>query len=427
MPPLELKFLTEDPRLIELARLYWELDQDEKVFPHHLKGLAPKFAVPANKILKTVMQNCEASSPAIACETCGRARPYDSRNDYLEAQRYYRQYGSWQCPDCYWQEAQRRRDEERTRQEIAEQQARALRQRRQELIEKAYTRQEAWDYLLPTEVSFTSTIYLLSCIQAGGPVCTFGVPESGEDRCDETDILSPRITKNISPTKAFDEEILDRLKSRGLIAVCPASQTEAFEFYEEQIVGYDSRKVLWVILPDVPVNDRHSFIWQVEDRLNRREHKTWHQEWPQMWKRIAVEECIQFLVHSLERHNYSYTLDGQATELFSGLVGHYSLAQVFNLIAKAIKDFVSFAREQRWPMKASRVVEKVRDNEAFYRSQGWPIYSFNYRPAYPSRSVISRIFFNDVLGISDDYFFKAPKDVEMRKIDKEPAGHEQAE
>lgn len=241
------------------------------------------------------------------------------------------------------------------------------------------------------------------------------------------DILLPRIAKNISPTKAFDEEILDRLKSRGLIAVSPASQTQAFEFYEELIVGYDSQKVLWVLLPDVPVGERHSFIRQVEGRVSRREHKTWHQEWSQMWKRITVEECIQFLVHSLERHNYSYTPDGQATELFNGLVDHYSLAQVFNLIAKAIKDFVSFAREQRWPMKASRVVEKVRDNEAFYRSQGWPIYSFNYRPAYPARSVISRIFFDGVLGISNDYFFKVPKDVEMRKIEEEPAGHEQAE
>lgn len=113
----------------------------------------------------------------------------------------------------------------------------------QELIEKAYTRQEAWDYLLPTEVSFTSAIYLLSCIQAGGPVCTFGIPESSGDRCGEPDILSPRIIKNISPTKAFDEELLDRLKSRGLIAISPASQTEAFEFYEEQIVEYDSQKV----------------------------------------------------------------------------------------------------------------------------------------------------------------------------------------
>lgn len=78
-----------------------------------------------------------------------------------------------------------------------------------------------------------STIYLLSLIKAGGPVCTFGVPESSEDRCGEPDILSLRITKNISPTKTFDEEILDRLKSRGLIVVSPALQTEAFEFYEE--------------------------------------------------------------------------------------------------------------------------------------------------------------------------------------------------
>ena len=73
------------------------------------------------------------------------------------------------------------------------------------------------------------------------------------------------------------------------------------------------------------------------------------------------------------------------------------------------------------------MVKKVRDNEAFYRSQGWPIYSFNYRPVYPARSVIGRIFFDDVLGISEDYFFKAPKDVEMRKTDEEPAGNKQAE
>jgi len=50
MPPLELKFLTDDADLIELARLYWKLDQEEKVFPHHLKELATKFSVPANKI-----------------------------------------------------------------------------------------------------------------------------------------------------------------------------------------------------------------------------------------------------------------------------------------------------------------------------------------------------------------------------------------
>lgn len=84
MLPLDLKYLTEDAHLIDLARLYWELDQEEKVFPHHLKELAPKFSVPANKILKTVLQNCEASLTEIACETCGHAQRYDSRNDDFE-------------------------------------------------------------------------------------------------------------------------------------------------------------------------------------------------------------------------------------------------------------------------------------------------------------------------------------------------------
>lgn len=94
MPPLELKFLTDDARLVKLARLYWELDQEGIRFLHQLKNLAPDFSVPANKILNTVLETCEAFSPEISCENCGRSRSYRSRSDYSEAQRHYRRYGS---------------------------------------------------------------------------------------------------------------------------------------------------------------------------------------------------------------------------------------------------------------------------------------------------------------------------------------------
>lgn len=142
MPHLELKFLTEDARLVELARLYWELDEEEKRFPHQLKELAPRFSVPANKILDTVRESCVASSPTIACETCGNPRSYKSRSDYSEAQRHYGRYGSWKCWDCYREEERRRHEDERLRRELAEQQALTLRRHRKELIEKTYARPE---------------------------------------------------------------------------------------------------------------------------------------------------------------------------------------------------------------------------------------------------------------------------------------------
>src|SRR5215218_736051 len=123
MPPLELKYLTNDAPLVELAALYWELDQEGKRFTHQLKDLAPRFSGPANKILETVREICQAYSPEIVCGTCGRARSYESRSDYSEAQRRYRRYGSWQCWDCYREEEQKRREEERRRRELAEQQA----------------------------------------------------------------------------------------------------------------------------------------------------------------------------------------------------------------------------------------------------------------------------------------------------------------
>ncbi len=175
------------------------------------------------------------------------------------------------------------------------------------------------------------------------------------------------------------------------------------------------------MLPNVPSEERLPFIRQVEDSVRRREYKAWHEEWPSLWKRIAASECVQFLVHSLERYDYTYIPDLQATELFNDLVENYSVAQVFKLTDKATKDFVDFARRQRWPMRPGRVVDKIRSNEAYYRSQGWSIFSFQRRPVCPPQSVISRIFFDTVLGIGDDGFFEAPKDIDPSVLGREAA------
>lgn len=168
---------------------------------------------------------------------------------------------------------------------------------------------------------------------------------------------------------------------------------------------------MWNILPDVPHEDRHSFIRQVEERLKSREFKTWSEEWPSIWRKITVAECIQFLVYSIENHGFSYIPDKEATDIFNSLVDNYSVAQIFKLIDKATKDFADFARQQRWSMKAARVVEKIRKNEEYYRSQGWTVFSFSKRPNILPQSAISRIFFYIVLGIGEDGFLKAPRDL----------------
>jgi hypothetical protein len=419
MAPLELKFLTDDLRLIELARLYWEFDREGKRFPHQLKDLAPQFSVSPNKVLDTVRESCEAFAPEIACETCGRSRSYQSRSDYSEAQRHYRRYGKWQCRDCYLEGERRRREEERSRRELAEHQALALRHQRKELVEKAYAREEGRDYLLPTELSLTSAVYLLSGMKAGGPVRPHhprGFWESPTEVTEEPDVFSPRIIKGVSPTKAFNEEILDRLKARGLVAISAESEPEAFEFYDDSIVGYDVEKVWWQLLPDVPSDERPSFVRQVEVRLGRREYKNWHDEWPRLWKKIAVAECIEFLICTLNDCGYSYTPDTEASDLFSSLIDNYSLAQVFRQIDKATRDFADFARRQRWPMRAGRAVGQIRGNVEYYRSRGWEIYAFRHKPMSPVRSAISKVFFDTVLGIGEDYFFKAPQEVGLLEI-----------
>jgi hypothetical protein len=69
-------------------------------------------------------------------------------------------------------------------------------------------------------------------------------------------------------------------------------------------------------------------------------------------------------------------------------------------------------------MGAGRAVGQIRRNVEYYLSQGWEIFAFSCRPA-PTRSVISNVFFDTVLGVGADYFFKAPKDVESLKNNAE--------
>jgi hypothetical protein len=254
-------------------------------------------------------------------------------------------------------------------------------------------------------------------MKAGGSVrphhpCGFWEPPT--EITEEPDGFSPRIIKGVSPTKTFDEEILDRLKSRGLVAVSPESEPEAFEFYDDSIVGYDTERVVWQILPDVPAEERPSFVHQVEERLGHHEHKNWYDEWPKLWKKIAVAESLQFLVYTLNDCGYSYNPDAEASDLFGSLIDNFSLAQVFRQIDKATRDFADFARQQRWPMRADRAVGQLRGNVEYYRSQGWEIYAFCYRPMSPTRSAISKVFFDTVLGVGEDYFFQTPNDMNLK-------------
>lgn len=93
MLPLALKFLTDDAHLTELARLYCELDQEENIFPLQMKVFASMFSVPANQVLKTVLESWEASSVLIACETCWLPQQYRSANGGMPAEPHHKDEG----------------------------------------------------------------------------------------------------------------------------------------------------------------------------------------------------------------------------------------------------------------------------------------------------------------------------------------------
>lgn len=309
---IELHFLTDNADLRELCRAYWK-PAGENVFAFSVQDVASRFSLTPAGVQKLVQQSCKAFSTRILYRYCGSKYEFSNRADFQVSQWLA---GSYICKKC------RSELEPQTLGKAAQGSGDHGR------VAIAYAQGETLD---PEKLTLSESVFFLSAMRAG----------ANKSLTELSPLQSFR--GKLSPRKSFDLEILSSLYHSGVIGVHSDSGYDAFALQSDPLVQPSLDTVSWILPVDPKTRTTLGLIEAIELALK---DDTWlgHRESEVLllWRRIAVEECIEYLEMAMEDHKLPLSPGDRTRTNFEELIRHYSVAQAYNMIWRAAKDAAAF-------------------------------------------------------------------------------------
>ena len=382
MTSLILDYLTDDPKLIALCQRYWELDEEDN-FVGKVSDIAKEFNLSSNGLSKQIREYCIAYSTQSLCDECGIGKIFKSRSNYSE-RRYSR--NKWFCSSCLEKRAYeeleiKRLDDEKKRQ----------------IIRKEYNLDNRQTINIE-DLSLENAVFLLSLVR-------LGATESFEY------IFPLKVVDTLlAPTEKLTFEIIRQLYHSKLIYVHPDSASTAFSFKNDDIEHFYLNYVTWALPRVEGTNDNKSAVAKLETifRLMQWE-ENWYDQAESLWKKVAIEECLQYLNSRIEEHNLTFNPGEKTYLLFENLLEDYSVSQAYSFIWRAVKDAAAFYMRGGVSKQhaANTVIGKIQGSLDRARAEGWVINHYRRDWSNP-QSMVSQVLYNAVLQIGDDGFNKSP-------------------
>jgi hypothetical protein len=380
---IHFEFLTGDEHLIDLCKRYWEID-DNFNFARKVSDLAKEHGLALRRLSQLVSESCRAYSTDIVCSTCGKHYTYQSRSDLQQRLRFPSR--DWLCDEC----EMKVEEDDRTQRLILQEQQRKIIQDTFGGIKRGPVE--------PDSFSFEDAVYLTS-------LARFGASE------DLSFIRSLDDTPGtLSPTKEYDLEIIKLLYEHKLIFIHPDSSPDAF--VERNLKSFYIAKVTWLPPLGNDSNDPRQIVTQIETMFRTMTWPNhWNTQWVALWKKVALNECLQYLQVVMSEHGFSFNPGEKTLLVLNNLLEEFSVSQAYNLIWRAAKDAAAFYIREHVSKEhaANTVVGSIQRQFERARAEGWKIKPYGRDRRCP-QSMVSQVLFNTALPLGDDGFNKPPKD-----------------
>jgi hypothetical protein len=369
----DLEFFTDDPNLIKLCTEYWKVTGDGK-FVRTATEIAKEFGVSSSRLGKLVEGYCTAYSTEIFCENCSTPYFYDNRSDYQSTE--HSQSKTWVCDECQELERQNREKDQRK------------------------TLREEFDlkFREPIELnglSLENAVYLLSLVRSSGSE-------------DFSHIKPTSIAKEpFAPSKGFEVNALKNLYHEHYIYVHPESPLDAFIF--DTPIRFYLDRVMWA-LPIDESGSSKNVIAALEEKFRTMD---WNEEWEDeqldLWRKIAHEECIQYLDMCMKDHSFTFSPGDKTHLVIDGLLQEYSVGQIYSFIWRASRDAAAFYVREKTPKQqaANTVVGNLQRQGERAKAEGWEVKPYRRDWRCP-QTMISQVFFNTVIQIGEAGFNQKP-------------------
>jgi hypothetical protein len=407
---IKLEILTEDKNLAAICQLYWEVD-DEFDFVHKVSELAKTVDVDKKKLPSLVKEICNAYVPTWKCDDCEKPYVFSSRSDLTGNKKYLSlpesEKVSYVCSDCRRKRSEKETEERNKKAEKDKKVREIAEQGKRQKIREIYDLSKR-DQIEVKSLSLAEIVYLLSVMRAGAyenltkimPVATF--------------------EQKLSPDDEFSTEIINFLHDRKLIYVHPDTEPEAFTNDEV------SRFYTWRVYYAPPVSknspdDPAGIFSELLSRLTASWTEEWCQEAFTLWKRVALEESKEYLLFVLNEHHFEFSPGEKTNQYLEFALQHFSTAQIFNIIWRAVKDAAAYYQREGISKKqaANSAIASIQKITERAVAEKWEIKPFGRNFKCP-QTMISEVLYNSALQLSDDGFNLTPnlETIKHKKLKK---------
>lgn len=265
--------------------------------------------------------------------------------------------------------------------------------RRENLFEIFDNSDEGINY---NELSFIEKVYLGSLIRAGM-------------REDEYIIESKKEKLfKLAPTIEFELEIYRDLINKKIILINPESNLEAFDFDEKNYpVSYGVFKTSYLI------NIKNFNDELLQQIINPKFYnEEYSEEAFKLWEKIALEECIEYLLYQMEKVNFSFSVGKKTNSVLNTLLENFSVSQVFAIIYNCVSNASRYYLEGSVSKKqaANSVITRCEQYGERAISQKWNINKYGRLKDLPQSS-LSSYFFYKIIQIGEFGFDDIPQKI----------------
>ncbi|ERM17763.1 hypothetical protein [Brevibacillus laterosporus] len=211
----------------------------------------------------------------------------------------------------------------------------------------------------------------------------------------------------LTPTDELTKELVSDLWNKKIILVHPSSPTDAFPTGDNYPNTFYTYKVLYHVNVE-GASDKKQTLKQ----LLHPKSEVFLDD-PNfcfdMWREIALAECIQYLMHSLKKVGFEFTVGEKTIAVINDLLEHFSTAQIWGIIYRSIANATKYYQETRIPKKqaANSVIGHIQRFGERALGERWELKNYGRDFDLP-QSFISEIFFNRILQIGASGFQEKP-------------------
>ena len=375
--------ITEDAKTI--CDKYWLKikNNTENPFLYSCKEIGDEFGLTYSEITRIAEDNAYLTILDYRCVNCSTAKICCNRTEFISLY-----LDSWECENCYLKAFHRRQqDSRRDGTESALQQ--------QLIKENAFINQliqfrQTQLYSVPSLdnidiIDHYLLVAVLTCL--------------GIDNLRSTISLSDNLDTQLSPSYSLDTKILERLMRKNLLLVNIENSYEYVHANEDCLLQFDLFKMTFDFAYSPDQLQKLIIDSKDDTSKNKLIHNPEYKEWCQD---IQLEKCVSYLIYCSKNNNLVPIVGAKMASLLNTCLLHYCVSEIYYMIWEGIERASSYCNKPNIDkMRASdsiygniqKIYEKI-DNQLIENKK------YSRDDTHP-KSVLTRIFFDEIHGIED--------------------------